>query len=348
MNNSKFFFLDTQVFDSYQYNFDSALLKKLSSVCVEQNVSLVMPEVIRREIEKHVKEKASKAGKDIVAIRREHPFLRNIAVAVNRLDQLEKLKFDEVLLEQLGDFLASCSCLELDCGYVNVAELVDDYFEGAAPFGTGKKRKEFPDAIAAKSILGWAASKGVTVSIISNDNDWKRFCELHVEVTFHASLAKFLATFPDPDLSANLRDSIEKNSLEISKAVSDDFELLGFYPTSVEHIPDVVDDISEVDSSIEEVFIVSAEGDKATAEVLFEVTFDAEVTFEDASTGIWDSEEKEMVGMELCRKTISQTWNGLVELNFTYDAQNFDYLKIESISIPDSDIEVCIDEDHYF
>ena len=155
-----------------------------------------------------------------------------------------------------------------------------------------------------------------------------------------------MATFPDPELSASLRVSIETNGSAISKALSEEFKMLGFYPTSEEHIADVVDDVSYIESSIQDIFIIEAKDGVATAEISFEVSFEAEVTFEDSSTGMWDSEVKVMVGMEVCRKTVSRTWRGLVEFELIYDSQDFDDLTVESLSIPEAEIEVNIDESY--
>ena len=52
------------------------------------------------------------------------------------------------------------------------------YFSGATPFAiVGKKKAEFPDAIALMSLEQWAKIHGKKMLVISNDADWQSFAD---------------------------------------------------------------------------------------------------------------------------------------------------------------------------
>lgn len=60
--------------------------------------------------------------------------------------------------------------------HVRVGELTARYFSSLPPFsGTGKKKAEFPDAIALLSLEDWARSQKTRLMVISRDDDWQAF-----------------------------------------------------------------------------------------------------------------------------------------------------------------------------
>src|SRR5262249_33691704 len=68
---------------------------------------------------------------------------------------------------------------------VTVSKLLDLYFAPAPPFSaSGKKKSEFPDAIALLSLETWARTKGKRILAVSADKDWITFAEQcdHIDV----------------------------------------------------------------------------------------------------------------------------------------------------------------------
>jgi hypothetical protein len=61
-------------------------------------------------------------------------------------------------------------------GNVTFTDLLNRYFSETPPFSSmGKKKAEFPDAIALLSIESWATAHSTKVLLISNDGDWQAF-----------------------------------------------------------------------------------------------------------------------------------------------------------------------------
>ena len=85
-----------------------------------------------------------------------------------------------VARERIDRYLKSVDATVVPAkGHVDIDELLRIYFEGTAPFSKeGKKKNEFPDAIALLSLEDWARNNAATLIAVSTDKDW--YC---VEVT---------------------------------------------------------------------------------------------------------------------------------------------------------------------
>lgn len=83
---------------------------------------------------------------------------------------------------------------------VTAKELFDGYFGGQAPFGTGKKKDEFPDALALHALESTASVREKSFLVVSKDSDWRKFCEQSQRLYFISELETALALLNDPPL----------------------------------------------------------------------------------------------------------------------------------------------------
>ena len=67
------------------------------------------------------------------------------------------------------------------------------YFSSSPPFGVGKKKSEFPDAIALLSLERWAKSNGKHILAVSGDKDWAAFAEKSEFIDIIAELGPAMA-----------------------------------------------------------------------------------------------------------------------------------------------------------
>lgn len=89
----------------------------------------------------------------------------------------------------LEEFFSADGVRSLPNSMADLDAIVDDYFAGRAPFGGGKKKSEFPDAIVAASLVAYAQEQKSQVTVLSKDGDMRRTCERHSE---HLRLATSL------------------------------------------------------------------------------------------------------------------------------------------------------------
>lgn len=108
-------------------------------------------------------------------------------------------KPEEIAYERLENFIETI-CVEIIQvqGNVEVSELLNKYFKNESPFaGTGKKKNEFPDAMALMSLESWAEKNMKKVLVISRDNDWKLYCTHSQNLVFVESLSKCFELFQE-------------------------------------------------------------------------------------------------------------------------------------------------------
>jgi PIN domain len=79
-----------------------------------------------------------------------------------------------------------------------ISDLIQKYFQAKPPFSeTGKKKNEFPDAIALMSLETWANKNQTKIIVVTSDNDWKNFCKSSERLLAIDDFAGALGLFQD-------------------------------------------------------------------------------------------------------------------------------------------------------
>ena len=127
------------------------------------------------------------------------------------------------MLSQLSECWKSLRTTTLPVNDVNLSAILDDYFNVQPPFGTGKKKAEFPDAFAAHALRAWCKANGQKMHVISGDGDWQAVCDAVPEFIFKKELAELLGQFPDAGISKTIRGWIDANAAAVQKAIAGAF-----------------------------------------------------------------------------------------------------------------------------
>jgi hypothetical protein len=173
--------LDTSVFDKYGDNLRGKVLLSLKQF-VGTAVAVVFSDIVVSEVKGHISRRATDTA---AAVTRE---LKNHRQAWDRLENLAELGASAHLndspvglAERLWDtYVDAVKATTLVAGdYVSVTDLTARYFSSSPPFSrTGKKKAEFPDAMALMSLEAWAKFRDTKVLVVSGDGDWKSFSDL--------------------------------------------------------------------------------------------------------------------------------------------------------------------------
>ena len=221
------------------------------------------------------------------------------------------------LIQSFDSYLkeATSTCIDLKLGSLD--EVVDQYLAKAPPFGPGKKTLEFPDAIVLSALNAWCKKQKCVAYVISRDGRYLKACEPLSSLHPLDDLGKFLDLVNKPRRAAAAvsRAFIARES-DIIGYVSDDFVDLGFYLSS--EVEGDVEDVSVSRVVLGQPNIISVDDEQATLELECEVTFSAEVSYEDPNTGAWDSEDKVFIMMDTDRKSIDRTVYVMAQLLFEY------------------------------
>jgi hypothetical protein len=165
--------LDTSIFDAQGLRLESGLLKQLEQF-QDSSTRLILSEIVKEETLSHLMEKARDAQKEIeksLKQAREH-----WRVEDQDIEKIKEVVFggheaQEVVFERFNQF-AKVTSLEIveAQNHVMVGDLVQKYFKARPPFSeTGKKKNEFPDAIALMSLETWANKNQTKIIVVTSD-----------------------------------------------------------------------------------------------------------------------------------------------------------------------------------
>ncbi|MEH2012407.1 PIN domain-containing protein [Nostoc sp.] len=224
--------LDTSIFDAQGLRLESGLLKQLEQFR-HSSTRLILSEVVKEEVLSHLIEKARDAQKEIeksLKQAKEHWQVDDKEIEVIKKTIFGQHEAQEIASKRFSQFVEVTSLEIVEAqDYVMVGDLIQKYFQAKPPFSeTGKKKSEFPDAIALMSLETWANKNKTKIIVVTSDNDWKNFCkgsERLIAIDDFAG-ALVLCQLPDAvDICRNLSERYEKGELEdVKEAISNALE----------------------------------------------------------------------------------------------------------------------------
>ncbi len=218
---------------------NSGLLKQLEQFH-NSSIKLIISEIVKEELLSQLRDKAKKAqDKMIIAVKEAKDYL---LVNNQVLEDIEKEIFDshkpqEIALKKFRQFQEITSLYIIEAqDHVKIHDLIQMYFNSEAPFqATGKKKCEFPDAIALMSLEALAKNSETKILVVSSDNDWKNFCQKSENLEIIDNLANALSLFQDVEanyICKCLSEKYKKGKLnQVKEAISKllDEQIYNFY-----------------------------------------------------------------------------------------------------------------------
>lgn len=182
--------VDTNIFYDEGKSVTEGVFPLLSQVN-KAGLRLLFPDVVTREMVGLIKERYEvDQVNDSKAVARIAKWLpRDLVATLNdhRLaaERDAELDFESFLLS------TNAQVIKAEC-HVPIGALLDRYFLGTAPF-SGKKKDEFPDAIALLTLEAWAQNNAVRVLCVSRDGDWANYCKTSLNLKCTDNLEDVLA-----------------------------------------------------------------------------------------------------------------------------------------------------------
>lgn len=330
--------LDTQIFDSYNFNYKSPVFQALIKLVQKEKVKILLTSITLREIRAHITEGADLASKAIEqAIRDLHKKrfqpqgdVKRIKIAANS-DSLYEFKkafqalapnFEQInqeLLEQLEDFLTEINFELIEVDRVSAAEVFEKYFSSSPPFGVGKKKYEFPDAFALLTLQQEAEDKNRIIYLVSGDSDWKNFCSSSENLFLVEKLDELLEIIireTDSDEVDVCYELFDDNQDEIKGYIEDQFSNLDFsidlsgsslIEWGSEEVEVEVNSIDIINSSLVNIDDSDEDQPSVIFEVVAEVNYDARVSYESLEFAIYDREDDKYYGGETINTVLTES-----------------------------------------
>ena len=216
--------LDTSILKKYGLRLESGLLKQLSQFR-HSEIAIVMSEVVREEVRSHLKEDVETARQGLITSLKKvkkHWLISDENISnINEIVFCEQdsAKFTDTRLDRFIE-ISGIEVVEAQ-DHTSIDDLLKSYFLSEAPFSKmGKKKHEFPDAIALMSLESWARQQDTKVIVVASDNDWKAFCEKSSYLTASDDLAMVLELFQrqrEEGICHYLSQQYKDNKLEATK-----------------------------------------------------------------------------------------------------------------------------------
>ncbi len=328
-------FLDTQVFERLRHNYQHQKLQTIAELAAEGHIAIILTTITVGEIHSHIDEQVKAACSHLRKCIAEHVILQHIKTPL-LTDSTQRL-YETVrteLHESFQNFLQAGSVLVVSSEGVNIEDILKSYFEHKQPFGEARSKEGFPDAIAAAALEQWANREKQQVEVVTaNLKHWEPMCEHSQWLRYAGELAKVLESLQDKTLVIRLRKAVNSQlplfTPHISSAFSDLIFDLVYYEDHTEgDLEDVVVDEVEV----LDWHITSVRNDRATLDFLCNVSFQAEASFEDPQSGIWDSEDHVWLFREHKSGTISGEKSLSCEVTITFDQANPEAIEVDGVT----------------
>ena len=133
---------------------------------------------------------------------------------------------------------AGVNIVEADTS-VTISDLMQRYFKGLPPFSAaGKKKFEFPDAVALMAVEAWAIRNETKAIVCSRDNDWKSYCRESPSLLYVEDLGDALGLFQleeARDICKHLSQRYKDGELgglndSLDEALDAELDATEFYP----------------------------------------------------------------------------------------------------------------------
>lgn len=312
-------FLDTQVFKTNNFNFDTKSFQLLKELSNSDRVKIFITDVVEREVRARMRREVAEAQAWYNRLRQDARILLSAKDSpfYSLPKKLDANAIADSLEASFDAFLSEADVEVIDCSTVSVGKILDNYFDLSPPFKEGEKRKEFPDAISIEAVAQkFVETDGIFV--ISADGGVCEACagqnRLFPLTSIEEFLALELADHEDVSwISAALTNHEEAIKSVISEAFTDGYFYLDDEEGEVKHV-----EVEEI--VVNDMNLIATSEDDAEIAVVCQITFVADISYDDPNMTVYDEGEKYSFGTIRARLTrkISDTFS----VSFGLDRKN--------------------------
>lgn len=342
-------FLDTQVFCQQHLRFDQGAIKRLRELCKNKMLSLVLTEVVDGEVRAKLAERVVEAFRILQKYQKEIAHLSSCDSEAVR-STLTPLTVEEMLAQEVAlwhAFLIDTNATVIAASHVTGSSVLELYFQARAPFSSGRKKAEFPDAISALTLDSWNSTTGTPLYIVSGDKDIQVWCDGKSHLFYVKSLVDFLDLYNQSEekLTSLAHDMFTSQEDWLMKIVRDTFEESSF--SYADNWEADVDNVAIQAMNVLDVNVIEVDEQRVVMAIEVLISFSATVDGPDYDSGIWDSEDKRYMYIPQFRIEKTFTDHFSVSLECLYKIDNQTIVQVGDVIIDDGkDIRIH-DDDGY-
>lgn len=326
-------FLDTSIYIAHNFNFFGWHFNKLIDL-IDSGMTLHTTYITTMEIKSNIDEITNDAISKIDSLRKKARVLRQIREYASLFDDWAKNEINDSIHRNFKNFFGRANANTIDINTVVSESVFDQYFNKSAPFGTGQKKSEFPDAFVIASLENWCKSNNHKMYVISSDQDFKKAVENSENLLFLDKLEMLFNLSIDDLFHECVMKTLHENKRYLEVAVQECFKQCDFFVSDVEG--DVIDvHVNRMEIEVEPDFdplIIEATKNKATVEILVDADFDVYINYADYGNSPYDNESKEYLFIKYEDATINYDDYLNFQVELEYDIYNPHYIKVLKVS----------------
>ena len=222
--------IDSSVFISSGFNFNSSALKSLDALT--EGYKILFPRMLRHELVKHYKasyisaKRSLKNSLDKIKCYDDEAYEEMLKIIKKSFPNLS----DSDVFKLLVSNLQPGSAIELtEDDLLSVSDLVDLYIELRPPFSKEKK-SEFPDAIILKSIEAFCTQNSSKCVVVSSDKDWMAYAQSCDSLLCVDDLSEFADSFLSFKNTryTSVDDYVSRNEAYIAERIKEEISIHDF------------------------------------------------------------------------------------------------------------------------
>ena len=327
-------FIDTSIFVSQNYDYAGPVFKNIARLSNARKTDIFVTDIILLEIQNNLDKEISKTDDAFLKVRKDARVLKNLgAEHVDKIfPKLDKLHITKKLKKKLSGFLEQARVTVIPASNSSIDTVFAKYFSGEPPFGTGRKKSEFPDAFSMIAIEEWCKRKHEKMYVVSKDKDIESYCRESRNLIFLDDLAKFIDNVETHDdyFASVVLEKISNNKQVVEDAISESFVDQDFW------IADQEGDVNEVqvnDQHINDIYILKAEQNYAIVQIDVSTNYDADIAYGDTSTVLYGGEDGVYLPWESVDKTVEQNVDYVAILHVVYNEKDPTYFEVTHVDI---------------
>jgi hypothetical protein len=341
-------FINTSIFVGANFALDSEVFKSLATLTQKNSVVVKLTDVTVNEIKANISESAQSSAQALKPFRKEARILRNL------VDPKYEWLFRDFPSQEVtarvekvfDDYVAEVGAEVLLATTANAKPIFDKYFNQEPPFGTGKKKSEFPDAFTLAALEKWCGDNSTEIYVVSGDADMKAACDKSRVLHHLGSLKEFISLVLETDNDLDLiLQRVAKNIEKIENAIRDQFLDNGAWLKDQDgEVTDL--NVAEVNIDSEAVSVIRISDERATIEVPVRIDYEADVKYPDPNSRFYDNEDKRVYYFDTISDSVQAEYECNAEIVVMFsgvDEQKFDIEKV--ILDSNEPVGVIADED---
>lgn len=335
---SKFVFVDTEVFDRHKHSLESPNIVRLRELTESGAVELFLTTVTVREIKSHLEREATKAFQQLKSYRRASSVVQRI-VPNAEFGPEDEAPFKDAVFGEFDAFLTNCRSTVLDVDQVSAESVFEAYFSQKPPFDAQDKKSEFPDAFAIAALRCWCEANEAMMYVVTGDKDWKRACREDSRLLYVQSLESLLEKFQDSATVAMIQRLLRSQIEEVKRLVTAEAEKLDV-TVSLNLCDGEHEDFSVDDIEFDEFHVVEAEDGDATVSVYCTLMVSAHVMADDPDSTYKDPDSGDYNSVWRISGQIEQEIEVEVSIHCGYNPNSPETIEISSVELECGSIEL--------